>query len=142
MAGFEYRSGRRHPIPMPLDSSSADITVGMAVTIAGATDGYIKEVDGSGEAVIGIAMQDVTSPSSDGLATVLVDVSMDSEYEVGPDAGSVTQALLWNTADVGANGTSVNIDASSTDDILITRVDTNNNKIHVQLRPVAYTGVA
>ncbi len=138
---FEYRKGTRRIVKCPLDSSSAAIVVGDAITISGATDGYFKEVDASGEAVFGIATTKVASPDADGGAFVMVDVSEDSVYEVPPDTGTVTQALAGNSADCGANARSVNIDASSTDDIEIIEVDTTNNKIYVSLRR-SLTGVA
>jgi hypothetical protein len=137
MASFAYREGERRPVWMKLDKDSADTVVGMAMTESGATSGYIKEVDASGEAVIGFAMQIVeVTGASDGLCSVLVDVSEESVYEVGPDAGTVTQALVNKTMDVGANGLSVNIDASSTDDIEVIGVDTVANTLSIRLRRV------
>lgn len=133
---FVYRRGRRHPVKVPLDSTTAAITAGMAITASGATAGYFKEVDAAAEAVFGIAMQDVASPSADGDATVLVDISEDSEYEVVPDAGSVTVALVGKTMDVGADAKSVDIDASTTDDIQVVGVDTTDNTLFICLKRV------
>ncbi len=132
---FEYRKGDRQIMKLPLDSTSADITPGLAITLSGGTAGYHKEVDASGEAVVGISVNTVASPSADGGAFVHCDVSPDSIYEVGPDAGSVTAALAGLTADCGADGASVNIDASATDDILIVEADATNNKMLVRLVP-------
>ena len=139
---FRYRSGPRTPVYVQLDASTTDIVIGRALTISGATDGYVMGVDGSGEAVIGIAMQQVSSPSSDGNASVLCDISTLSIYEVPPDTGSVTQAILMNTCDVGADGLTANIDASSTDDLLIVKTDVVGNNIYVQIKHAAFTGVA
>lgn len=138
---FEYRKGERMLIPLPLDSTSADIEVGDAITAAGATSGYFKEVDGAAEAVVGIAASKVSSPSADGGAEVLVDVSRQSVYEVGPDSGSVTVALNMKTADVGADARTVDINGSLTDDIEIIEADTVNNKMLVRLNP-SLSGVA
>ena len=54
---FEYRSGMRMPARFGVDSGTAAITVGMALTITDAsTDGYVKDCDAA-EAVLGIAME-------------------------------------------------------------------------------------
>ncbi len=138
---FEYRKGERLLVTLPLDSTSADIEVGDAITASGATSGYFKEVDAAAEAVVGIAVSKVSSPSADGGAEVKVDISRQSVYEVGPDAGSVTVALNMKSADVGADARSVDIDGSTTDDIEIIEADTVNNKILVRLNQ-SLTGVA
>lgn len=128
---FDYRRGVRHPVLMPLESTSGDITVGDAITTTGATAGYVQKVDGSGDAVVGFAMQTVAAGAADGDASVLVDISKDSVYEVGPDAGSVTQALNLTSLDVGANAQSVDIDATVTADLKVVQVDTEANTIYV-----------
>jgi|TARA_R110002020_G_scaffold312241_1_gene527750 hypothetical protein len=133
---FEYRRGPRILIELPLDSTSANITPGMAITAAGATDGYFKEVDAAAENVLGIAVNKVTSPASDGGAMVKLDVSTLSIYEVGPDAGSMAVTINQNTCDVGADAKSIDINGSSTDDILILVVDTDTNKALVRLAPI------
>ena len=138
---FEYRKGTRQLVKLPLDSTSADIEVGDAITAAGATSGYFKEVDAAAEAVVAIACSKVSSPTADGGAFVLADVSRESVYEVVPDAGTVTQALAMKTADVGANARSVDINGSTTDDIEILEVDTVNNKMLVRINP-SLSGVA
>lgn len=138
---FEYRKGTRQLVKLPLDSTSADIEVGDAITAAGATSGYFKEVDAAAEAVVAIAYSKVFSPTADGGAFVLADVSRESVYEVVPDAGTVTQALAMKTADVGANARSVDINGSTTDDIEILEVDTVNNKMLVRINP-SLSGVA
>jgi len=129
---FEYRRGVRNPTLVPLDSTSADIEVGDAITMSGGTTGYAKEVDAAAEAVIGFAMQAVSSPSADGEASVLVDVSKDSVYEVGPDAGSVTQALNFTALDVGADARSVDIDGTTTADLLVVQCEVDDNKIYIK----------
>lgn len=140
---FKYRKGERQPMRWPLDGSSASIVVGQAITMSGATAGYFKEVDGSGETVMGIAMENVTvaAGASDGDHTVLVDVSEASVYEVPPDTGSVAVTIVSDTCDVGADGLTINIDASATDDIVVIGVDLNTNTAFVQLRKIL-AGVA
>lgn len=137
---FEYRHGPRIPRLFKLDSSAADILVGDAITITDATDGYVKEVDALGEAITGIAMQDVTSPSADGDKEILVDISELSVYEVPPDAGSITQALMGNSCDVGADARSIDINGSSVDNIAIHDVNVTDNKAHVSIIRT-FTGV-
>jgi hypothetical protein len=143
---FEYRQtggAARQPVRVFLDSTTADLEVGTAVTTSGATSGYYKEVDASGEAVAGITMERVSSPSVDGGASVLIDQSNQSVYEVPPDAGSVTEALRGKTCDVGADGKSADIDASADDSIYILDVDTDANTLRVQIRTqAAAAGVA
>lgn len=137
---FEYRKGERVLVKCLLDSTSAAIVVGDAITISGATAGYFKEVDAGSEAVTGIAASDSASPSADGDLFVMVDISPQSVYRVGPAAGSVTQALAGRAADVGADARSVDIAASATDDIIILEADVTGNTLLVRLAPT-FTGV-
>lgn len=120
-----YREGKRIPVTCPVDSTSSDISVGDHLIFA--TAGYVK-VAAAGEIAVGVSMQNVTAPSADGQATVLMDVSEESIYEWAPDAGTVTAALAGCTADYGGSHT-VNIDASTDDNILIRRVDTTANTV-------------
>tara|TARA_R100000808_G_C2139409_1_gene147322 strand:- start:1136 stop:1576 length:441 start_codon:yes stop_codon:yes gene_type:complete len=143
--GFEYvyaYGDTRVAVRLPLDADSANITVGMAITSSGATAGYYKEVDASGESVVGIAMEEKDSPSTDGGASVLVDISESSYYRVNPDTGTVSAALRLKTADIGADGKSVNIDASATDNVKIHDVRTDDNTMLVSLIVETYAGVA
>ncbi len=141
--GFEYRKGVRRLVKAPLDSTSADILVGDAITASDATSGYFKEVDALAEGVFGIAASKVTlaAGGADGDHFVMVDVSADSVYEVAPDAGSVTQALAGKTMDVGADARSVDINGSTTDDVYCLEADVSGNKLYVQIRNTSYTGV-
>ena len=140
-ASFEYRRGRRELVLLPLDADTDAIEIGDAITDTGTTAGYFQNVDGTGDTVIGIATQKVASPSSDGLLSCLVDVSKESVYEVPPDTGSVAITDVMNTCDVGADGRSVNIDASSVDGIEVIGVDTVANTAFVRIAPT-YAGVA
>ena len=137
---FEYRSGMRMPARFGVDSGTAAITVGMALTITDAsTDGYVKDCDAA-EAVLGIAMEAVASPTTSGDATVLVDISTESVYECPADTGTLLITEVYNTADVGSDGISVNRDASGIDDLFILTVDTVTNTALVQLRRTSVTG--
>jgi len=139
--GFDFAYGERLLVRVPLDSTSANIEVGDAITSSGATAGYYKEVDASGEPTIGIAMEKVTSPAVDGEATVLVNISQNAYYRVNPDAGTVSSALRFKTADIGADGRTVNIDASATDNVKMHDYRTADNTILVSIIVDAYTGV-
>jgi hypothetical protein len=70
----------------------------------------------------------------------MVDISTLSMYQVPPDTGSVTQALAGRAADCGADARSVDIDGSTTDDIIIAEVDVDGNTLLVRLAPT-FTGV-
>lgn len=130
---FEIYNGPTQFKPYALDADTDAITVGMAITTTGATSGYVQNVDGSGDSMVGIAVDRASSPSSDGAIEVLVSIGKDTIYKVPPDAGTVTQALVHKTMDVGADGLSVNIDASATDDILCVGVDTVENVCFVKI---------
>lgn len=133
-----YVRGPQVLVSMPVDSSSADIAVGDFVSLA--TAGYIQQAS-AGELPVGVAMDAVASPSADGDVSILVDVSPSSVFEFAPDAGTVTQALVGVTMDVGGART-VNIDASADDCLVCVGVDTDNNKLSVmRIQSACYAGV-
>lgn len=138
--GFDFAYGERLLVRVPLVSTSANIEVGDAITVS-ATPGYYKEVGASGSSTIGIAMEKVSSPAVDGEATVLVNISENAYYRVNPDAGTVSSALRFKTADIGADGRTVDIDASATDNVKIHDYRTADNSLLVSLIVAAYTGV-
>ena len=135
---YGYRYGDRKLILLPLDSTSAAIAAKtIAITDSGATSQFFKEVDGSGERVVGWSASAVASPGSDGDLDVLTDVSLESVYEFPPDAGTVDKSLVGKTCDIGADGFSINIDASADDSIFIVDVDTVANTCFVKRRDTA-----
>ena len=140
--GFDYAYGDRVLVRVPLDADTADINVGTAITSADANTGFYKNVDASGEVVVGIAAEKVSSPSTDGAASVLVDISANSYYRVNPDTGTAAETLRFKTCDIGADGRSANIDASATDNVKIHEVRTSDNALLVSIIPAAYVGVA
>ena len=139
---YGYRYGNQIIISLPLDADAAAITDAIAITRTDATATYFKEVDAAGEEVMGWSVSAVASPSADGGLSVLTDVSTQSVYEFPPDAGTVTRALVGKTADIGADGQSVNIDASSVDDLLIVDVDLVANTCFVSKAASKSVGVA
>jgi len=133
--------GPQVPVVYLVDADSAAITTHCAITFTDATAGYVKKVDASGERVIGFAMQDVASPSADGEASVLVDISTLSLYEMAPDTGTLTYAELGDSCDIGADGISINRDASATDDLQIVSIDVATNTAYVRRLDVGIPGV-
>ena len=133
---FEYRRGPRVLIELPLAATSADITPGMAITATDAADGYFKQVDATSEAVLGIAVNKVSSPSSNGGTLVKLDVSTLSVYEAPPVTGTLAVTVNQNTCDVGADGVSIDQGTSTRDDILILVIDTDTNTALVRLAPI------
>ena len=134
MAGnvaYGYRFGPRVPVSMAVDSSAATLEVGHLVTLA--TAGYIKEC-ASGDEPYGVVMERTTAPSADGDKSILIDISREAVYELPPDSGTVTQALVMTAKDVG--GAQSCAIASSTDKSLeIVRVDTSANTVFARISP-------
>ena len=127
---YGYAWGERRPVPWPVDSTTADINVGDLMVIA--TAGYCAQAAAGANIVIGVAMEEVDSPSADGDATCLIDMSDQSVYVFPPDAGSVSAGLAGLTADVGGPQ-SIDIDASTDDNIHILRADVTNNLVYVSI---------
>lgn len=124
-----YRRGPRQVEVYPVDSTTSDISTGDFLVFA--TAGYVKQA-AAGELPVAVAMDTVSSPSSDGDVSIRVDVSEQSVYEYSPDAGSVTQGLVGKTCDIGGPQ-SIDIDASADDIVKIHDVDTDANTVFVSL---------
>lgn len=131
-----YREGVRIPVLKKIDASSAAIEVGDILTTG--TAGYLQRA-AAGDLVYGVAMQACASPAADGDIAILVDISETAIYEYPPDAGTVTQALVGTTMDVGGPQ-SINIDASTDDVVKVVGVDTVKNTVLCQFI-LTYTGV-
>lgn len=114
-----------------LDDGSAAVVEGDALTTAGATAGYYRRCDAAAEAVAGFAMGDAASPSADGGTYVLMDISKEHIYRFPADAGSVTQALVGTALDIGADGRSIDINGTTTADLLVVSVDLDLNTCDV-----------
>lgn len=124
-----YRRGPRQVEEYPVDSTTAAISTGDFLVFA--TAGYVKQA-AAGELPIGVAMDSVASPSADGDISIRVDVSETSVYEYSPDAGTVTQALVGATCDIGGPQ-SINIDASADDIVKVHDIDSDANTVFVSL---------
>lgn len=128
---YGFVEGEQILVPMKVDSSTTAIAVGDFVSLA--TAGYIK-VAAAGDKQVGIAQDAVITadiPGSDGALTIMVDISQTAIYRYPPDTGTVTQALVGLTCDLGG-ARSLDIDASADDCVRIVRVDTATNELYVQ----------
>ena len=134
---YGYRRGARVAVSFPIDSTSADISVGDLIYV---TAGYAFQA-AAGDRPIGVAMQTVNNPAADGEAYVLVDVSSETVYEYPPDTGTVTAALVGKSMDVGG-ARSIDIDASADDCVFCVGVDVSRNTLLVQLNTkLGFVGV-
>ena len=137
---YGYREGPRMLVYLPVDSSTSDITAGDILTWG--TAGYVQQAAADDNSVAGVAAQSVASPGSDGAVSILVDISELSIYEFPPDSGTVTQAIVGKTMDVGG-ARSIKIAASADDVVRCVRVDTDANTAFVMFKTVtSYGGVA
>jgi hypothetical protein len=137
---YGYRYGGRNPTLLPVKASEV-WTVGDMISLD--SNGYAQPC-AAGEKAVGVAMGDVTTvttPGTDGGLSSVVDCSADSVYLFIPDSGTVTQALVGKTCDVGG-AQSIDIDASADDCILIRAVDTVANTLLVSIVAGTIGGVA
>ena len=86
-------------------------------------------------------MEKVTSPSSDGGASVLVNVSEQAYYRVNVGAGTLAETMKLKSCDITATGDSISVSASGTDNVLIHDVDIDDNSCIVSLIMATYGGV-
>jgi len=128
---YGYVKGERVTLACPVDASTTAIVAGDMLTLG--TAGYVQQA-AAGDIPYGVAMDPCAVPAADGAKSVLVDISKDSVYRYPPDAGSVTQALLFKTCDVGGPQ-SINIDATVDDVIYIVGVDVDSNTVLIQIAP-------
>ena len=132
---YGYRRGPQLIQRMKVDGNGTfPIEVGMILTLG--TAGYVQ-IAGAGDNAVGWAASRLASdPGADGDASIDVDISELAVYEVPPDAGSVTQALVGKTCDVGAAAggyPSADLDASTDDGLSIEGVDTDANTLFVRI---------
>jgi hypothetical protein len=106
--------------------------------ISDSVAGYAKELDATTEGIIGFSAGAVTlTGTSDGDHSVKVDLSTESVYAFPPDAGTATIALIGKSMDMGADGKSVNIDATVIDCVTCVWVDATNNIVYVKRMPAS-----
>jgi len=143
VVNFEFRGtpSNRVVVPAKVDKDSEVIRAGDLVTKAGATAGFVQRVDSNSEAVFGVAVTAVPDPGTvDGDATVMIDVSPLSVYEVRPSTGSVAQANYGLKFDAAANGATVLLGVTATNgDLVCIGVSTQRNTLIVRIDP-AFTG--
>jgi hypothetical protein len=137
---FGYKYGDRVPVMLPLDSTSTAIVVGDMLTLA--TAGYYKKL-AAGDIPYGVAMQQLDTadlPATDGLVSILADVSRTSVYRYPAGAGTLTVAMRGATCDTYTSQ-AIDATASTDDQIEIVAVDTVNNAALVRLLIPAVGGV-
>ena len=138
---YGHKYGERIPVVLPLDSSSTAILVNDPLTVA--TAGYYKKA-ASGDVVYAVAMQQVDTadlPASDGLASILADVSPLSVYRYPvKSGGTLVVGMRGKTCDFGGSQ-SIDVTASTNDDIHIVAADTVNNAALVRFLIPAIGGV-
>lgn len=115
------------------DAATSGITAGDFVIMESGNAGYIVPCS-AGDKPIGVAMDTCSAPSADGAKKIRVCIDLDAVYEYPPDAGSVTQALVGTTMDVGG-AQSIDIDASTDDVITVVGVDIARNTLFIKLTP-------
>jgi len=129
---YGYVKGERLFIALPVKSGE---TFAAGDLISLDSNGFVQQA-AAGENAIGVAFDPCDSaPASDGAFTVQVDVSPESVYLFPPSSGSLTQAMVGKTCDVGG-AQSIDITASADDCILIQSVDTVNNLAYITIRRV------
>ena len=138
---FDFVNGDRVLVRLPLDAGTADIVVGDAITSEGATAGFYIKVDGVSDVICGIAQEIVSSPASNGDNTVLVNTSENAFYRVKATAGTLVDGMKMESCDVAADGQSINVLTSDTDNILIHDVRTSDLTALVSI-VMSFTGVA
>ena len=129
---YGYLEGLRLLVPFKVKASETWVSDSI---MSLDSNGYLQPA-AAGENAIGFAFDPlVTAVSNDGDIELLVDISRETLYLFPPDEGTVTQALVGKTCDVGGVQ-SINIDATVDDCIFIRRVDTVNNLCIVSLQPI------
>ena len=135
-----YKYGERIPVRVPLDASTTAIDYGDMLTVG--TAGYYQKAV-AGDIPYGVAMEDVETseiPSADGGRYITMDVSRQSVYRYAVGAGTVTAAMRGKTCDTFL-AQSIDVTASTDDQVLIVEVDTVNNEALVQLLIPSLGGV-
>jgi hypothetical protein len=138
---YGYRTGRRSPRPVRLDSTTSTISVNDGLILA--TAGYYKQA-AANEEVQCFAMQASTAPSADGEKIIMADFSREAIYEFPADTGSFVVGDIGKSCDLGG-AQSINRDASATGQggdgcFEIVDVDVANNTGFVRLARPTFVG--
>jgi len=120
---------------MLVDSSTSNIVAGDFLVEK--SQGYVEQA-AAGGLPVGVAWESVSSPSSDGDASVQVSIHPDTIYEYPADTGTVGQTLCNRTVDIGG-AQSIDIDASTDDVIHVISINTTRNSVFCKLIPTIPT---
>ena len=125
--GVHYDGGPpRQIVRYGVDATSEDIKKD-DLLVWGADPSFVQQA-AAGEIPMGVAMEDVTSPTSNGGAFCMVDISNTTIYAYPSDGANPTSLLVGKTMDVGGPQ-SIDVDASADDCIACVGVDTVNNYV-------------
>ena len=138
---FDFVNGDRVLVRLPLAAATADVKVGDAITSTGAAAGFYTKVDGDSDVICGIAQEIMSSPASNGDVSVLVNTSENAFYRVKASAGTLVEGMKMESCDVAADGESIDVGKSATDNILIHDVRLSDNTALVSI-VMSFTGVA
>jgi len=126
---YGYVKGERLFISLSIQSGET-FAAGDLVSLD--SNGFVQKAS-AGDKVIGVAFDPCdTAPAADGAASAQVDVSAASVYLYPPASGTLTQAMVGKTCDVGG-AQSIDITASADDCILIQAVDTVANLAYITI---------
>lgn len=127
---YGYRSGERCGVPWPLADG---VTVNVGDLMTKDSNGFCTPAT-AGDKVYGVSMDKVpTAGAADGDIVIVVDTSPDTLYEYPPASGSVSQAIVGKTCDSGGVK-SVDVTASTNDDLFIVGMNSASNVYYVKLR--------
>jgi hypothetical protein len=115
-----------------LDSTSTAIVAAQMLTKEDATAGFVKEVDAANEQVTCVAVSAGASPAADGGTEIQGCIDPNQLFVYPPDAGTVTVALRGTLMDAGADGRSIDINGSTTNDVHCIDVDVARNLVYVR----------
>jgi len=137
---YGYRSGVS-VVRMVKVANTAAVVKGDQLKQDGAGDQYFTPIS-AGDIAICVALESCAIPAADGDVSIPAEFSPMAIFEYPPDAGTVTEALIGNTMDSGG-AQSINIDASTDDNIYCEGVDTAKNTLFVSFNfRAAYGGIA
>lgn len=131
---YGYQQGERTFVRLPVKASQT-IAMNDPVTLS---SGYVARA-AAGNKVYGFAKDAVTSPATDGVAFIEVDVSPESIYKLKSDDTISLSAHQFKKCDFGgyaSDGTAqIDANGNTNGDLAIVLADVTNQFVLVQIRP-------